>query len=157
MTVTEGSEMQQEVYTGPERRWKPRYLSVGPVSLPYVSREKALQTIRRSFEDRQQINVAFCNANTMLKAFQSKDYAAQLERFLILNDGIGVDLCSMIFSGERFPENLNGTDFVPDLLDHRDRNLRVFLLGSKQGIAEQAASRLIFPAGRDRHHSPRHQ
>ena len=84
----------------------------------------------------------------MLRALDSREYAEKLGSFLVLNDGIGVDLASMLYEGERFPENLNGTDFVPDLLAHTTRSLRIYLLGGKQGVAEQAACKLIerFPA-----------
>ncbi len=37
--------------------------------------------------------------------------------FLVLNDGIGVDLASHLFHGEPFPANMNGTDFVPAFLN----------------------------------------
>ncbi len=133
--------MERTIYNGPERRWKPRYLRVGPLAIPYVTREKAIQTIERSFQDRQQIRVAFCNANTMLQALESRDYAEKLGSFLVLNDGIGVDLCSWLFSGERFADNLNGTDFVPDLLGQSRQRLKIYLLGGQPGVAEQAARR----------------
>ena len=129
-------------YRGPERRWTPRFLSVGPVEIPYVDRAKAIQTIDRSFHDRQQIKVAFCNANTMLRALKSQPYAEALSRFLVLNDGVGIDICSVLFAGRPFEDNLNGTDFLPELLVRATRDLRIFLLGGAPGTAETAARRL---------------
>ena len=130
-------------YQGPERRWIPRFLTVGPVEIPYVDRAKAIQTIDRSFHDRKQIKVAFCNANTMLRALKSRPYAQALSRFLVLNDGVGLDICSVLFAGRPFDDNLNGTDFVPDLLTRATRDLRIFLLGGAPGTAEAAARRLV--------------
>jgi beta-1,4-glucosyltransferase len=132
-------------YVGPERRWTPRYLTVGPISLPYVDRDKAIATIRRSFVDGHQLCVAFCNSNTLLQALRSPSYAETLSNFLLLNDGIGVDICSYLFKGRPFTDNLNGTDFIPNLLSDAVPGRSVYLLGaepqwigsSSQKIAEQ--------------------
>lgn len=129
-------------YDGPERRWIPRFLRVGGVQIPYASKQKVLQTIDRSFHDRSQIRVAFCNANTMVSALRSSDYVETLSRFIVLNDGIGVDLCSSLFVGHRFEDNLNGTDFIPDLLSQSSVDLPIFLLGAKHDVVEEAARRL---------------
>jgi beta-1,4-glucosyltransferase len=126
----------------PERRWLPKYLTIGLVSLPYVPRDRAIATIRRSFVDHVQICVAFCNSHTMLHAFRSRTYAQTLSRFLLLNDGIGIDLCSFLFQGAPFEENLNGTDFVPDLLSASGAGRTVYLLGTKPEWIEKSANGL---------------
>lgn len=125
-----------------ERRWIPRYLTVGPLSLPYVTRDKAIATIRRSFVDQKQICVAFCNSNTMLHAFRSAAYARTLSRFLLLNDGLGVDLCSWLFERMPFQHNLNGTDFVPELLAASGAGRSVYLLGTTKEVVAESARKL---------------
>jgi beta-1,4-glucosyltransferase len=127
---------------GLERRWVPRFLTVGTVSVPYVTRDKAIATICRSIVDKTQICVAFCNSNTMLHAFRSAAYARTLTRFLVLNDGLGLDLCSTLFEGVPFPENLNGTDFVPELLASSGEGCSVYLLGTTRELVEAASTRL---------------
>jgi beta-1,4-glucosyltransferase len=131
-----------ELYIGPERRWIPRYLTVGPIALPYVERDKAIATIKRSFVDRQQICVAFCNSNTMLHALRSPAYAETLSKFLLLNDGIGVDICSLLFKGYTFKDNLNGTDFIPDLLSDVSPGRSIFLLGAEPEWIGASSKRL---------------
>lgn len=130
------------VYRGPERRWTPRYLRIGGFEIPYVSRKQAIAAIDRSFDDRRQIRVAFCNANTMLQALTAPDYARALARLLVLNDGVGVNLCARLFTGRPFEENLNGTDFTPALLAETRRDLKIYLLGARPGVAEKAADRI---------------
>jgi beta-1,4-glucosyltransferase len=125
-----------------ERRWIPRYLTVGPLSLPYVTRDKAIATIRRSFVDQKQICVAFCNSNTMVHAFRSDAYARTLARFLLLNDGLGVDLCSWLFKGASFQDNLNGTDFIPQLLAASGTGRSVYLLGTTKEVVAESARKL---------------
>jgi exopolysaccharide biosynthesis WecB/TagA/CpsF family protein len=129
-------------YAGIERRWTPRYLTVGPITLPYVKRDTALATIQRSFVDRHQLCVAFCNSNTLLQALRSPSYAKTLSNFLLLNDGIGVDICSVLFKGRPFSENLNGTDFVPDLLSDAAAGRSVFLLGAEPQWIETSSQKL---------------
>ncbi len=132
----------QAIYQGPERRWIGPYLRVGGLEIPYVDRARAIQAIQKSFEDRRQIRVAFCNANTMLQAFESRDYARTLSRCLVLNDGVGVDICSRLINGRRFEQNLNGTDLTPALLGATRQELRIFLLGARPGVADEAGRRL---------------
>jgi beta-1,4-glucosyltransferase len=57
----------------------------------------------------------------------------------IVNDGIGMDLAARWFCGERFEENLNGTDFVPRLIRQSSQSLKVFLYGAKPDIVAEAA------------------
>ncbi len=125
-----------------ERRWIPRYLTVGPLSLPYVTRDKAIATIRHSFVDQKQICVAFCNSNTMLNAFRSEAYARTLSRFLLLNDGLGVDLCSWLLEGFPFRDNLNGTDFIPELLAASGASRSVYLLGTTKEVVAESGRKL---------------
>lgn len=125
-----------------DRRWTPRFLSFRSVAVPYVSRDKAIETISRSVVDGTQIRVAFCNAHTMLLALKDPEYSGLLRRFLVLNDGVGLNLASRIMNARGFDENLNGTDFVPDLLRRCPADLSVYLLGARQDVVERAARRL---------------
>ncbi|MFL1483580.1 WecB/TagA/CpsF family glycosyltransferase [Marinobacter sp. LN3S78] len=89
------------------------------------------------------VNTNFVNQCTALKA------ALTSPEVILVNDGVGMDLASILIHRRRYPDNLNGTDFVPALLDalvERRREggeggeaPRVFLLGAKPGVARQAA------------------
>ncbi len=85
---------------------------------------------------------SFLNAHGANIAWRDDDYRYALKKFDVLADGIGVDLCSIINYGRKFPDNLNGTDFVPAMLDHLTSRVSVGLLGGKPGIAEIAAERM---------------
>lgn len=89
------------------------------------------------------VNTNFVNQCLSLKA------ALTSPEVILVNDGVGMDIASMLIHRRRYPDNLNGTDFVPALLDalvERSRAgaegmapPRVFLLGAKPGVARQAA------------------
>lgn len=86
--------------------------------------------------------VAFLNAHASNLAAADDSFASALRRATVLNDGAGVDLASRHLHGAPFPENLNGTDFVPRLLGGLTQPRRVFLLGAAPGVAEAAAEEL---------------
>lgn len=87
------------------------------------------------------VAVAFCNAHTAEIAFKDAAYAQVLAACLVVNDGVGVEIGARLMTGRGFPENLNGTDFLPRLFAALPRPTRVFLLGAKPGVAAEAAAR----------------
>ena len=86
--------------------------------------------------------VAFFNAHTANIARLNARFQRALQRFVVLNDGIGVDIASRWFYRRRFPENLNGTDFVIEYLERSRFNHAVYLLGSRPDVVARAAARL---------------
>ena len=104
--------------------------------------DEALGAIRRFVLQGVFTRVGFLNAHGSNLIEEDPAYAETLGKFLILPDGIGVDIASKLLHGSPFPCNLNGTDFVPALLRSIDRPLRVGLIGTKLENAEGAASAL---------------
>ena len=89
--------------------------------------------------DGKQRALFFANTNFVVKC---QSLRQQMHNAIIVNDGIGVDIATWLIHREKFPENLNGTDFIPAYLHaHRDQ-ARVFLYGAKPGIAQAAAKNL---------------
>lgn len=87
--------------------------------------------------------LAFANAHTLNLAVEDQEFLQILRRFTVVNDGLGVDLASKRLYGERFQENLNGTDFVPYFLRSLGYPVRVYLLGSREGVAQAAGEALV--------------
>lgn len=87
--------------------------------------------------------VYFLNAHCANIRARNAGYAAALDRAdMVLPDGIGVELAARM-TGDRLTENLNGTDFTPELLRAAARRgLSVFLFGAAPGTAEAAGHRL---------------
>ncbi|HEX5257606.1 MAG TPA: WecB/TagA/CpsF family glycosyltransferase [Sphingomicrobium sp.] len=115
---------------------------VGPVSICVLDQPRAIVRILAKVEAARPIIVTFCNAHTVNVAAKDHEFARVLERSLVLNDGVGVDLASRLLFGRPFPANLNGTDFIPALLGSARSELRLFLLGSAPGVAEKAGEAL---------------
>lgn len=88
------------------------------------------------------VGVAFLNAHGSNLAARDPAFAEALRGMLVLNDGIGVEIAARMLAGRGFPENLNGTDFLPAFLARTAHDQRLFLLGGRPGIAERAAARL---------------
>lgn len=102
------------------------------------SGSEVIQAIDLAVEQRTPLRVAIANAHTINLTRINPAYREQLEGFLVLNDGAGVNLASQWKYGKAFCENLNGTDFVPRLLTHSTRPLRVFLVGARPEVVAMA-------------------
>jgi alpha-1,3-mannosyltransferase len=85
------------------------------------------------------VKVAYLNAHTSNLAASDPGYAEVLRGFIVLNDGAGLDLASRVLHGQRFLENLNGTDFTVRYLVETSHTFRIFLLGAQPGVADIAA------------------
>jgi alpha-1,3-mannosyltransferase len=117
--------------------------SILDVSILATNKRGAFNLLERSLVSGARAIVGFGNANLLNLARRDRGVRDELRKFIVLNDGIGADIASRVLFGSKFPENLNGTDFVPYFLSRLRRGVRIFLLGAKPGIAERAASALL--------------
>jgi exopolysaccharide biosynthesis WecB/TagA/CpsF family protein len=87
--------------------------------------------------------LVYVNAHSVNLARSHNRYRACLaDADLVLNDGSGLALAARM-RGRRFPANLNGTDFTPEVLRlAAHEGLDVYLLGGRPGVAARAADRL---------------
>jgi alpha-1,3-mannosyltransferase len=119
----------------------PRRTILG-VDMEVMTRNQMVSKLDDALERREQLPVAFANAHTLNVANERPGFRALLKRFLVVNDGFGVDIASKMKFGRRFPENLNGTDFVPHFLGASQNRLRIFLLGARPHAVRAAARRI---------------
>ena len=82
----------------------------------------------------------FLNANNANLAMRDPNYRNSLSKCEVLPDGFGVDIACRTLHGTAFPANLNGTDFIPALLVHSERPLKIALIGARPDILERAAA-----------------
>jgi exopolysaccharide biosynthesis WecB/TagA/CpsF family protein len=115
---------------------------IGGIGIAVLTRAAALAEVDDAMANQRHLKLAFCNANLVNHAAQDQALRRDLAGFLVLPDGIGVDLGGWLLHGASFPANLNGTDFIPGLLATEKRRLRVALLGGRPGIAARASVRL---------------
>ncbi len=94
--------------------------------------------------------IAFLNSHVANIAADDPAYKQLLRDFLILPDGIGVDIAAWLKHGGTFPANLNGTDFMPLLLSRLRPALHVGLIGASRESLDGAvgALRTRFPQHR---------
>lgn len=109
------------------------------VPVAISDRASAVSRIDGALTAGETLKIAFANAHTLNIAARDANFRTALQDFYVLNDGLGVDIASRIKFGSSFPENLNGTDFIPHYLEQSRHALRLFLLGAAPGVAEAAA------------------
>jgi exopolysaccharide biosynthesis WecB/TagA/CpsF family protein len=86
----------------------------------------------------------FMNAHCCNVRRRDKEYAQAIGAAdFLLPDGIGIELAAKM-TDQKLTQNLNGTDFVPALLEHAARmGKSVYLFGGTPGTADAAANNLI--------------
>lgn len=128
----------------PTRPFRPVSPSMDILGVPVASLSwaDAIAMLDRHIADRDFTPVGFLNAHNANVACTDPEFAAALERFLVLPDGVGVDIAARMLHGHVFPDNLNGTDFVPALVQAIRRPLVVGLLGATRENAGGAAEKL---------------
>jgi exopolysaccharide biosynthesis WecB/TagA/CpsF family protein len=112
------------------------------ISVVSIGWNEALAVLRRVMLEKRFTKVSFLNAHNANVACSDPEFADALADFLILPDGIGVDIAGRLLYGAAFPANLNGTDFIPAFLKSMNEPLTVGLLGAKRRNAENAAATL---------------
>jgi alpha-1,3-mannosyltransferase len=116
-----------------------RTRSILDVSVQVRTRSEVVGQLDSQFDKNVPTIVAFANANCLNVAYADARVRVALREAVVLNDGIGVDLASKLLFGAQFPENLNGTDFIPYYLQRTRHHFRVCLLGGRPGVANRAA------------------
>lgn len=109
------------------------------VKIAALEKQDAVTAIDRSIDSGEQLTVAFANANTLNFAARDSRVRSALNEGLVLNDGIGADIASRLKFGRSFPANMNGTDFVPAFLDDTRHRLKIYLVGARPGVINDAA------------------
>lgn len=116
---------------------------VGRVDVAVLDRPAALSLVTSAITDKRPWLICFANAHTVNIARRNEQFAEALDSALVLNDGIGVELASRWLYRQSFPDNLNGTDFTPDLLQGLPPKTSIFLLGGPTGAAERASDAIL--------------
>jgi exopolysaccharide biosynthesis WecB/TagA/CpsF family protein len=109
------------------------------VAVRSLTRRQAISRIDAAIDTGQHLNVGFANAHSLNLASINEEYRKALQEFLVLNDGLGLDIASRIKFGRPFEANLNGTDFTPDFLARTRHNLRIYMVGTTDAVVERAA------------------
>lgn len=112
------------------------------ISVLAIRWNDAIVLLNRLIAERRFTKVSFLNAHNANIAYTDPVFAEALDDFLILPDGVGVDLAARLLYGAPFPDNLNGTDFVPAFLQASTTPLTVGLLGATRVNAEAASIKL---------------
>jgi alpha-1,3-mannosyltransferase len=111
-----------------------RQRNIQGVNIDARNAEEVIEHLDNLILNKTQQAVAFANAHTINQANSSADFKPLLRDFLILNDGVGVEIASKLKFGKGFENNLNGTDFLPKYLAESQHKLRIYLLGSTSEI-----------------------
>ncbi|MBV9078114.1 MAG: WecB/TagA/CpsF family glycosyltransferase [Methylobacteriaceae bacterium] len=101
--------------------------------------DEVVRHIDRRLAKQDVVRLAFLNAHLSNVCALDARRPVALDEFVVLNDGVGVDIARRVLHGAKFDHNLNGTDFVSALLERSDHDLKLFLLGARPDVIARAA------------------
>jgi N-acetylglucosaminyldiphosphoundecaprenol N-acetyl-beta-D-mannosaminyltransferase len=113
-----------------------------------LNEKEALLECQNTIAGEKTKSLYFINAHCFNVAQKNKDYQLAIQRSdYILNDGIGISIAGKL-AGTKFPDNLNGTDFIPKIIALGTQHQKSFyLLGSKTDHVEKTKCKLekVYP------------
>jgi beta-1,4-glucosyltransferase len=101
--------------------------------------EDLCDVLQERLEAQRKTVLVFANTNFVLQCQTMRNWLNG-DDVIIVNDGIGMDIASLLQHGKRYKDNLNGTDFMPLLLKTFTQSHKLFLLGGKPGVAQKAGA-----------------
>ncbi|MBX3618896.1 MAG: WecB/TagA/CpsF family glycosyltransferase [Rhizobacter sp.] len=116
----------------------PQTLRIGPFRVKSFGAQALASQLYRQLALGRRTELFFANTNFVVTC---QEFAARFNDpgITVVNDGIGMDLAARLMHGQRFQENLNGTDFIPRLLRGSPLPLRVFLFGARPDVVREAS------------------
>jgi exopolysaccharide biosynthesis WecB/TagA/CpsF family protein len=116
-----------------------QYRSIFGTQVRVMTAADAVAELDERVGSRQPSRIAFLNANLANEIDGDELLQRSISSFLVFNDGIGLDIASLVLYGRKFPDNLVGTDFVPRYLTQTRHDLRMALLGGTGEVIRRAA------------------
>jgi UDP-N-acetyl-D-mannosaminuronic acid transferase (WecB/TagA/CpsF family) len=107
------------------------------VEISVARQREAIEFLLARLAARIPTRVAFANANLLTTLSSQPGGTRLLDGFLVLNDGIAVDVASLVLYRSWFPQNLNGTDLVPAPLAAAPRGHEALPLRSETRCGRQ--------------------
>jgi len=111
-----------------------------------IAKDSLAELIHHRIKSSQKVVLFFANTNFIVQCKPSLKRMINND-ILLVNDGVGMDIASILLYQRKFKSNLNGTDFTPFLLKAANSRLRVFLLGAKPDVLNKAAYHLVHDLG----------
>jgi beta-1,4-glucosyltransferase len=111
-----------------------------------IAKDSLAELIHRRIKSSQKVVLFFANTNFIVQCKPMQKRMLNND-VLLVNDGVGMDIASLLLYHQKFKSNLNGTDFTPFLLKESNSRLRVFLLGAKPEVLNRAAYHVVHDLG----------
>jgi len=120
----------------------PDTVEIFGIVFPRITQSELLERMHQKLIHRNGAAVCFPDMSTMNLITADSDLQQIVaNNFEAYNDGAGLALAARS-KGKPFPDNLNGTDFIPAFLNIAPKGSRVFLLGGREQILSAALEKL---------------
>lgn len=111
---------------------------IGALEVVDCSPKRALAYLIQQIETQVMTQVVFVNAHVVTTMYDRPNLRQILLHSVQFNDGVGIAVAARLH-GQRIRDNLNGTDFCPQLLDEASRRQwPVFFYGARPEVLKRA-------------------
>ena len=130
--------MNREVWNFDEKRFR----KIGNIKLVAARKIEILEELSFRLATQMKTRIFFLDVPCFNAAQKNSGYLRNLNAAeFVLNDGIGFGARSF---GKSTKENLNGTDFTPEVLGIlNEEKMSLYLLGGLPGVADSAAENIM--------------
>ncbi|MDZ7823592.1 MAG: WecB/TagA/CpsF family glycosyltransferase [Ahrensia sp.] len=115
------------------------YRDIIGIDVADLTLDEALTFVNARIENAVHTKISFLNAHNANVAKTDAGFRAALEKFTLFPDGVGVDIAAKLLQGRKFKANLNGTDFIPALLQSAKKPVKVGLYGAAPDVVIKTA------------------
>jgi exopolysaccharide biosynthesis WecB/TagA/CpsF family protein len=114
----------------------------------FENKNDALNCIRAMEVQQKKLIISFVNAHAFNMANKDSDFFnALMKSDIVLRDGIGVSiLCKLLNLNSGY--NFNGTDFIPEILQHLSQGRRIAVFGTRKDVIISAQEKIESFGGR---------
>ena len=108
-----------------------KFFDIYGIKILKATRNDIISLISESIQTKKTINIGYINANVFLKCLKNEELSSQINKFLLIPDGIGMYLASKFLFGKNgFKERIVTTDLWYNLLKIADKKRhKIFFLG----------------------------
>jgi len=112
------------------------------IAFPRITQTELLEYMLNKLNHHIGAAVCFPDMSTMNLIAEDRELQKIVSNsFESFNDGAGLAIAAR-FKGKPFPDNLNGTDFIPIFLANVKKGTRVFLVGGRENILKAALNEM---------------
>ena len=121
-----------------------KFFDIYGIKILKATRNDIISLITESVQTKRTINIGYINANVFIKCLKNEELSSQINKFLLIPDGVGLYLASKILYGkDGLIKRIVTTDLWYQLLEIANENrYKIFFLGGSVEAASMLEKKI---------------